>query len=284
MPEPVKRFVETNGIRMKVLEWPGPAGATPAVLLHGLTSCAETWSFVAPEVAADRTVFALDLRGHGETDKPDSGYDQPNVAADVVGALDALGVAACCITGHSWGAAIALRTAADYPQRVRRLVLADGGLVTQRVGTPTPERLEQMLAPAEIYQSLPSYFHEVRRTLNGHWSPEIEAIALAAIYHNPDGSVRERLDREHQKQILAAGWQVDIAAVYPRVQCPTLLMPAENLTASPERRAGRPQQVAETAALLKDAQVRWIPDSVHDIQLHRPDLVVDALRSHFAGV
>ena len=93
MSQPTKSFVKSNGISMKVLAWDGPRDVAPAVLLHGLTSCAETWSFVAPELAHDRQVYALDLRGHGETDKPDADYEQATVARDVVGALDALGVA-----------------------------------------------------------------------------------------------------------------------------------------------------------------------------------------------
>ena len=199
---PVKRFVSTNGIRMKVLMWPSPAsGATPVVLLHGLTSCAETWSLVAPALAADRPVFALDLRGHGETDKPDGGYDPDTAVADVAGALDALGLESCCLAGHSWGCGLGVRLAAGDPRRVRRLALVDGGFGNRRPsggsdgGAPTPEWLEQMLAPIEVYRTLDTYFAEVRRSLNGHWSAEIEAIALASIYRNADGSVRECLSR-----------------------------------------------------------------------------------------
>jgi pimeloyl-ACP methyl ester carboxylesterase len=267
---------------MKALRWAGPSDAAPALLLHGLTSCAETWSLVAPLLAAERAVIALDLRGHGETDKPGHGYEQANVAADVAGALDALGVAEACVVGHSWGGGVALRLAAEHPQRVRRLVLADGGILTRREGPLTPERAEQMLAPSDIYRTVETYFAEFRRTLNGHWTPEIEAIALAAIEHNADGSVRERLDREHQKLILHSGWSVDMAALYGRVQCPVLVLPAENMTATPERREARKAQVAETAALLPDSRVHWVAESVHDIQLHKPHAVAEQLREHFA--
>ena len=284
MTQPTKHLVNTNGIRMKALRWEGPPGPAPAVLLHGLTSCAETWSLVAPLLAGQRTVIALDLRGHGETDKPGHGYDQATVAADVAGALDALEVTEACVVGHSWGGGVALRLAVDHPQRIRRLVLADGGIMNRREGVLTPERAEQMLAPADIYQTVHTYFAEFRRTLNGHWTPEIEAIALAAIEHNPDGSVRERLDREHQKLILHANWTVDMASLYARVACPTLVLPADNLTASPERREARKLQVAETVRLLPGATVAWVPESVHDMQLHKPDVVAGHLSGHFAGL
>lgn len=278
-----KLFVTANGLRMKALRWNGPEGRAPAVLLHGLTSCAETWSLVAPRLAADRPVIALDLRGHGETDKPDDGYEQENVAADVAAALDALGVETACVAGHSWGGSIALRLAAEWPGRVLRLALADGGFLARRDGPLTPERAEQLLAPLHIYQTVHTYLAEFRRTLAGHWSPEIEAIALAAIEHRADGSVRERLDREHQKRILFGSWAVDGRALYPRVRCPVLLLAADNVTAPPDRREARRAQVAETAALLARARVHWVHQSVHDIQLHRPEVVAEELARHFEG-
>jgi len=268
---------------MKALLWDGPSGAAPALLLHGLTSCAETWSLMAPLLTAERPVIALDLRGHGETDKPGHGYDQASVAEDVVAALDVLGTGEVCAVGHSWGGGIALRLAATYPTWVQRLVLADGGFMTRREGVLTPERAEQRLAPIGIYQTVHTYFAEFRRTLNGYWTPEIEAIALAAIEHNPDGTVRERLDREHQKQILHANWSLDMATLYPQVTCPTLVLPADNLTASTERREARKASVAETARLLPNATVAWVAESVHDIQLHRPQIVAEHLSRHFAG-
>lgn len=281
---PLHHIVPANGINMHVLEWPGPRPDAPvALLLHGLTSCAETWSLVAPELSQDLRVLALDLRGHGETDKPDHGYEPHSLVADVVGAMDHLEISEVAVAGHSWGCGVSLGLAADYPGRVRRLALLDGGYARPpRAEEPTPEQLEAMLAPPEIYRTVDTYFAEVRRTLNDHWSPEIERIALASIYHNPDGSVREKLSREHQKLILS-GNRGSNEERFGRVQCPTLLLPADNLRMPPDRREAKRAMVQGTAKLLQEARLAWVDDAVHDIQLLRPKVVIRELRLWFGG-
>lgn len=278
-----KHFLQTNGIKMKALEWPSQQAATPAVLLHGLTSCAETWSLVAPALAHDRPVYALDLRGHGETDKPDEGYDPDTVVQDIVGAFAALGIQRAHLAGHSWGCGLAVRLAASYPDRVQSLGLVDGGFGGRPQVRRSPEELEAMLCPLEVYRTVDTYLAEVRRSLHGRWTPDIEAIALTSIYRNDDGSVRECLDREHQKLILTGGSFQDISALYPTLKCPILMVPAENVTSSPERREARRAAIAEAAAQIPVAQVHWVPETVHDIQLHKPDILTDLLRNHFAS-
>ena len=106
MLQPKSIYVTANGLRMRCLEWvradhPGNQGDRPTVLLlHGLTSCAETWSLVAPALAEGMRVLAPDLRGHGETDKPDGGYDYQSICRDLVGLLDGLGVEQAAVAGH----------------------------------------------------------------------------------------------------------------------------------------------------------------------------------------
>ena len=237
---PKTHYIQANGLGIRCLEWGAPgqseADGRPgaALLLHGLTSCAETWSFVAPALAQGMRVLAPDLRGHGETEKPGHGYDYEMICRDLMGLLDELGVGQAAVAGHSWGAGVAAGLAASDPQRVTHLALVDGGFLRpNRPQQMTPEQLEQMLAPAAIYASVQTYLAEVRRTLNGHWSPEIEAIALASIYHNADGSVREKLDREHQKLILRAMGNGRTEDRYALLRCPTLFLASE--TSHPRR-------------------------------------------------
>lgn len=283
---PITHNLTANGLQMRCLEWtrvghPGNQGDRPAVLLlHGLTSCAETWSLVAPALAEGMRVLAPDLRGHGETAKPDGGYDYQSICRDLVGLLDGLGVETTAVAGHSWGASIGALMAADYPQRVSHLALVDGGFFRMSSsGEPTPDRLEGMLAPPEIYASKERYLAAVRQGLPGPWTAELEAIALASIYHNPDGSVREKLNREHQKLILRATWEARSQDHLGRVRCPTLLLPAESSDPMLEERMARKRAAVEEAALrLPECTVHWVHDSVHDVQLHRPEVVAEALR------
>ena len=125
----------------------------------------------------------------------------------------------------------------------------------------------------------------VRQGLPGPWTAELEAIARASIYHNPDGSVREKLDREHQKLILRATWEARSQDHLGRVRCPTLLLPSES--SDPllgERMARKRAGVEEAAQRLPDCTVHWVLDSVHDVQLHRPEVVAAALRGFLGGI
>ena len=91
----------------------------PVLLLHGLSQQRHFWGPVMRRMRA-RPVAALDQRGHGESDSPvDADYSVPRCAADALAALDDLGWPRAVVVGHSWGAAVALSTAARHPQRAR---------------------------------------------------------------------------------------------------------------------------------------------------------------------
>lgn len=106
----------SNGIRLNV--WHGGGDGPAVVLLHGWCGSSHTWRMLAPLLAdAGHLVIAPDVRGYGDSDKPEGGYDAANGAADVAGVLDALGVTRAHIVGHDMGAPIALLFADRYPAR-----------------------------------------------------------------------------------------------------------------------------------------------------------------------
>jgi len=102
----------------------GGAGEPPIVLLHGLLGSSRNWQTVGRELAATRRVFALDLRNHGQSPHdPDVSY--PAMAADVAAWLDAQGLGAAELVGHSMGGKVAMLIACRDPARVARLVVVD---------------------------------------------------------------------------------------------------------------------------------------------------------------
>src|SRR5215210_8044599 len=102
-------------------------GSDPLVLLHGITAQHRAFNAAARHLGPSRGLVAVDLRGRGDSDKPDSGYGLAAHAADVVRVLDHLGLESAVLVGHSMGAFVALQTALEFPQRVRALALLDGG-------------------------------------------------------------------------------------------------------------------------------------------------------------
>jgi pimeloyl-ACP methyl ester carboxylesterase len=118
----------STGIRMHYAEQ-GDARAKPIILLHGYSDSWFSFSRVLTPLARDAHVFALDLRGHGKTDKPKSGYLMQDLAADVIAFMDAKGIVRATIVGHSMGTLVAQQVALAMPSRVSHLVLV-GGITT----------------------------------------------------------------------------------------------------------------------------------------------------------
>src|SRR5215211_6899401 len=102
-------------------------GPDPVVCLHGITAQHRAFNAAARYLSPSRGLVGVDLRGRGDSDKPESGYSLEAHAADVVRVLDHLGLQSAVLVGHSMGGFVALKTALEFPQRVRALVLLDGG-------------------------------------------------------------------------------------------------------------------------------------------------------------
>ncbi len=91
---------------MHYLSWNAASSGVPVVLVHGLASNARIWEKVAPFlVDGGLASYALDLRGHGLTDKPDSDYGFDTYYRDLSAFMDALNLEKPLLVGHSWGAA-----------------------------------------------------------------------------------------------------------------------------------------------------------------------------------
>ena len=118
------RVVELPGADLHVLDV-GPRRARPIVLLHGYAGSIRWWDGVIPRLARRHRVVALDLLGHGGSDKPRDGYSIPNQARLVARALAARGVSGATVVGHSMGGSVAVALAADHPNAVDRILVLD---------------------------------------------------------------------------------------------------------------------------------------------------------------
>lgn len=127
------RFINVNGIQLHIVE----KGDGPAVLLlHGFPDSWYLWRNQIPAfVEAGFRVIAPDLRGFGESDKPEDpdSYEMPILVADVIGILDELNIEKVNLVGHDWGANVGWALASNHPERVNRFV-------TLTVGHPKATR------------------------------------------------------------------------------------------------------------------------------------------------
>jgi pimeloyl-ACP methyl ester carboxylesterase len=109
-------------VRLRYLEQGDRAGR-PVILLHGLADSSFSFSRVVPHLSRVHRVLVPDLRGHGESDRPQDGYRLRDLADDVLRLMDALGVERATLVGHSMGSFVARRMALAAPGRVAGLVL-----------------------------------------------------------------------------------------------------------------------------------------------------------------
>jgi lipase len=116
-------------------------GPDPVVCLHGITAQHRAFNAAARYLEPSRGLVGVDLRGRGDSDKPTSGYSLEAHAADVIRVLDHLDLQSAVLAGHSMGGFVALKTALMFPERVRALVLLDGGW--PRVESTTEELTEE---------------------------------------------------------------------------------------------------------------------------------------------
>jgi pimeloyl-ACP methyl ester carboxylesterase len=121
-PATAKSITLPGRVRLSYVEQGSPEGV-PVVLLHGITDSWRSYERVLPYLPPSLHVFALSLRGHGDSDRPASGYSMKDFADDVAAFIDAVGIDSAVIVGHSMGSTVAQRLAIDHPQRARALVI-----------------------------------------------------------------------------------------------------------------------------------------------------------------
>ncbi len=175
--------VPGDGVELAFGYWPG-RGA-PVVALHGLTASHLNFIGIAERLAGRCALFALDLRGRGDSDKPEGPYGMAQHARDVAAAMRAMGLGPSIVVGHSMGAFVATALAAQDPDLVSGLVLIDGGYALDPPSTDSPEQglgAALALRISGLRQTYPSRqaYREFWRTQPHfppeEWNPWIEAF------------------------------------------------------------------------------------------------------------
>jgi pimeloyl-ACP methyl ester carboxylesterase len=200
MSKPIMKKVRGDGLQINVAIWEGKG--KPILCVHGITANCRCWDVLAAELAPEHRVFAMDLRGRGQSDKPQSGYSLEHHMRDIVCLMDALGLEQTVLMGHSLGAFISLAFGAQYPDRVDRLILVDGA------GKLSQEQFDHVFAaikPAldrlgKVFPSADDYINLMKSSPFIHpWSPAIEEYYLYEL-ENVESGVRCNIDPAHIKE------------------------------------------------------------------------------------
>ena len=254
----------------------------PSILLvHGLASNARIWDLLAPLLAPNFRLVALDQRGHGLSDKPDDGYDLATIAGDLARAIVALGWSRPLVVGHSWGANVALQFAADHPDLPAGIVLLDGGTNELASVMPLEETLERLAPPRLAGTPRAEFLERLRgRWTNGVLSQAVEEAIMGNFALDAEDRIAPHLTYENHLQIVHGLWEQRPPQLFAHVVCPTLIIPAE-LSPADQRAAEwidlKRRAVAVAEATMEHARVVWAHDTIHDVQLQRAEWLASEL-------
>ncbi|HYA34771.1 MAG TPA: alpha/beta hydrolase [Candidatus Binataceae bacterium] len=226
MSEFTHRFVNTNGIRMHLVE----AGqGFPVVMCHGFPELWYSWRHQIRALAdAGFRAIAPDQRGYGDTDcpAPIEAYTQKNIVADIIGMLDALAIRKCVIVGHDWGGMTAWNAPLMYPDRIERVIGVNTPFMPRMPMKPTDAM--RAMAAGNFHYIL--YFQtpgvaeaelekDVRRSLRGFYQdpanidPEEMRKAPPGVFGPAGGGILDRMpDSPHGKFLTDADFDVFVKA------------------------------------------------------------------------
>ncbi len=277
MSDPVaERMVSTPQVRLAIRDHPG---GEPAVLaLHGLASNSRWWDLVAARLAPAHRVIAVDLRGHGLSDKPSSGYDFDTIVADLRALAEQIHPGPLVVAGHSWGASVALAYGVAE-EATLGVICVDGGATDLKAYFgPTWDMAEQTMKPPALrgisVQTLRDWMDS--SPLADGSDPDTAAVILLGNFEDDGtGHLQPRLALDNHMQIARHLFELDGYALMGRLHCPLLVVPAGHPDHEDLPKVHAMQRAQDV--LGERARVVWV-DGVHDIPVQRPDQVAAAMR------
>lgn len=255
-----------NGQTLAWVDLGDPAGR-PVVLIHGYTDNARDWAPLTPHLSPELRLIVIDLRGHGQSSKPECCYTRQNMAYDVKLLLDALGIEKADIVGHSLGSIVAQTFAELWPEQTRKVVL-----ISSTAGRAPGEAAGFDFVTPIL--ALKDPIDPDSRFMMAWWSSPtpVDEIFLAR-------------QREDSAKIPAAVWRavifqglmgLELRSTLPLLKAPTLMIwgGKDTIITSADREG--------LIAGLPSAKVRLYPDLGHNPFWEEPGRVADDIEAFLA--
>ncbi len=272
---PKSNSVDTsNGVRLHTVTWGSATthNKTPIVLVHGLASNAMLWEGAALAMCAlGHLVIAVDLRGHGLSEKPETGYDMQTVTQDLAGLLREIqqdGFVNPVICGQSWGGNVVLELAHTYPELVRGVVCVDGGFLELQNHYPQWDDCAKALRPPRTSGTKIADFRNYMQRAHPDWPETGINGALACMEHLSDGTLRPWLNLERHMMVLRGLWEHHPTHIYSQISVPVMFVPAEGpqgIFNETKRSA-----IEHASQLVPKVRVEWFSPADHDLHAQHP--------------
>ncbi len=284
-----------TGERLHYLDWGGPTTdrspeLPPVLLIHGLAATAWSWAPVARRLRSVTRVLAADLRGHGLSDSPRTGYDLESLAFDALTVLVANGYGTdadgppAAAAGHGLGALVAAQMAHIQPASIAALALVDAGWedVGEATGLSAAEFLGSIGDPPEVLASMDAYLADRREFDPPTWDADQERAARAAVDEKHAGHVTSVVRAHALRGSIEAMFEYRPLAILGGLDLPLLVAVAESGAADDEtlreRRIALDDVVRRRAAAgLPAPTIRRFSGAGHNLMRYRPDELSSAL-------
>jgi esterase len=264
--------VDLRGMRFNYLTW-GPAGGRPLVMLHGFTSHAASWRRLA-EALPDRHVFALDQRGHGDSDWAPV-YGARHMVADLGAFVDRMGLDRFDLLGLSMGGINALAYASTHPDRIDRLVIIDIGPEI------SPEGLQRIYAGIQVADVFPTREDAfvLARVANPVPRDEVLRDRVYANLKPANGGFTFKYDVALRNgSAIREDFEADeLWKLWESIEAPALLVRGETSDIL------GPDVAEEMVRRRPNCRLVTIPGAGHSVPLDQPERLAEAVGAFLAG-
>jgi pimeloyl-ACP methyl ester carboxylesterase len=275
--EPVSHFFYSDRLKLQFWDW-GTNGKPALLLVHGGLDHARSWDATARALRDDYHVYALDLRGHGNSAwAPGALYSIAEHVLDLSALADIINRFPITIIGHSLGGILTLIYSGIYPDRVKKVVAIEGlgPPPTHRVHKPASQRYREWIeevrkAEHRTQHSYPTLAEAVARMKEANpflTDAVAEHLTLHGTNWNADGSIIWKFDN-YARIFAPYGLNIDDAKeVLSHITCPTLLFWGRKSWAQDPEIDGRASVIRDHRLIKVDNAGHWVHHDQYDLFL-----------------
>jgi len=270
MPGPTSHSFFSQRLRLHYVDW-GNADKPPLLLLHGGRDHCRNWDWTAEALRDQWHIIAPDLRGHGDSQwSPDGSYTMAGYLYDLAQLIHQQRLAPVTIIAHSLGGNIALRYSGIYPESVARLVAIEGlgptRMLAELAGKTIDKRMDEWIHEQRAlagrlprrYGSIEDAFRRMQEE-NPHLSAEqARHLTAQGVNQNEDGTYSWKFDNYVRAWPPYDMSRRDIASLWSRIACPTLLLYGKESKSGSPADDGRAEPFRHARVVGIDGAGHWL--------------------------
>ena len=281
--EPHSQFITVDGIKLHIADWGG--SGPELLLLHAGGFLGWVYRAMSARLVAHYHVLTMDLRGHGDSEKPSAeDFHWRHMARDVEGVIAHLGLRDFYGIGHSGGGALLAYYVATHPGRAQRLALMEPVIIPheraflKRMG-PRDAFIERARRRREIWDSRQQLFAAYQgKDAFASWREDVLwDYVNHGTYDLSDGRIALKCPAEIEAQLFANTTSLDIFSQIVKIDCPVLVLRGAHTDAPLALVAKRVAQRIPQGSLV------IVPDTGHFLAMEKPEAVAEIIEKYFQG-